>query len=614
MSTQQKVVVAVHGIGDQIAFETVQAVVKQFCKYNNLPATVSLGRLDSDIRSNRGALALMPPFDPDLPLNVSFTEVHWADIAREVENKGYRLEDARHWARTIIERMKLRRQNDRQIAAKDYDLIKLVLQEAINAITVSELFMTVFKHAGAYKPKLQNVLTNYLGDVQLVTEFRVIREMILAQFEKAMETIHCAANNADIYIIAHSEGTVISFLGLLQALKKKADHEGSETPAGPEASKASLWIDNVKGFITIGSPIDKHLALWPELWDGLNFTGKDLGNNHILWHNYYDFGDPVGFKLETAREWLNKVGCTSFDFPQSNDFGFSRSYLPGKAHVDYWTDTELFGHIINTVIAPQSRNKAAGTARTKEGVPRLLNDDQPKKKPGSRLGAKISNCILPYLMSFLPLFAGIFFLYRTVDIAMNYNETGRDVIVNSLLIALLLAGITVFSRVVRLSRRWTNQIVAALFYFATTRLFLKFMSEEAKNNICDGLTYLLRIDNPDLALFAASALIAGLGLFSRKYSLKPLLIPGFAVVSWVIGTILLSDKRIALTPVLTTTVAFFCLWWLSAIIFDLSFIWHAYIRNNRVADKLYEQACVTLFDNEKAAEEEIVKRSLQPEG
>ena len=92
----RKIIVAVHGIGDQTAFETVQAIVKQFCKHYGQPATVSLGRLDSDIRSNQGALALLPPLDPKLPLNFGFTEVYWADIAREVETKGYRLEDTRH--------------------------------------------------------------------------------------------------------------------------------------------------------------------------------------------------------------------------------------------------------------------------------------------------------------------------------------------------------------------------------------------------------------------------------------------------------------------------------------------------------------------------------------
>lgn len=57
--------------------------------------------------------------------------------------------------------------------------------------------------------------------------------------------------------------------------------------------------------MTLGSPIDKHIHLWPELFAGFgkpSFQPKEP----IEWHNYYDYGDPVGFELDSARERFAK--------------------------------------------------------------------------------------------------------------------------------------------------------------------------------------------------------------------------------------------------------------------------------------------------------------------
>ncbi|MDD5297836.1 MAG: hypothetical protein PHU46_13070 [Rhodocyclaceae bacterium] len=561
MSEARRIIVAVHGIGDQVEFSTIQAVVRQFCKCYHQPATVSIGRLDSDIRSAQGSLVLAPPLDPSLPINAAFTEVYWADIAREVETKGFRLEDARHWARTVIERLRLHQANGPAISEKDFELTKLVLQEMINAISVSEFFMTVFKHAGAYKPLLENALTNYLGDVQLVAEFREIRERILARFDEAMNAALEFDPGAEIHIIAHSEGTVVSFLGLLRALK-----DGGAAPS---------WVDRVRTFITLGSPIDKHLVLWPELWTEFEKptpwrARPEAIPEPIRWANYYDLGDPVGFKLDTARTWLGDIACRAFDFPATSDYGFARSYFPGKAHVDYWTDQELFEHMIQTVIAPQP------------------NKPKPAPPATDRLAA-VSARVLPYVLAFLPLLAGVYMLYDALNTAMGYDETGKTLVVNSFLVALLLGGTTVWSRTTRLSRQRTPQLLAFGAYLLVTALFVYFMPPGAKENI--GLPLkIFGVDNPNLATFLLSLVIAASGLvFPKTYSLKPMLGTGFFVVLCVLGAILMTDKaESSIGPVVATSVYFVCLWWLSAIVFDLSFVWHAYIRSNRAMDRLHQ--------------------------
>ena len=107
--------------------------------------------------------------------------------------------------------------------------------------------------------------------------------------------------------------------------------------------------DRIRGLMTLGSPIDKHLVLWPELFG----TGppRHTPDRPIHWRNYYDRGDPIGFALDDARSWLevhrwDKV----FAFPPDHDHGFTRYPLPGKAHVDYWTDDTVFGHFITNVV------------------------------------------------------------------------------------------------------------------------------------------------------------------------------------------------------------------------------------------------------------------------
>jgi len=138
------------------------------------------------------------------------------------------------------------------------------------------------------------VLVDYLDDVQLVAEFQVRREAILAKFAAVLAKVD---KNAEIYIVAHSEGTVVSFLALLQAMW---------------AEKTPSWLPQVRGYLTIGSPIDKHLVLWrdlfpwntPPVFNPAPPKTEGEKDQRIKWRNYFDYGDPVGFELDYARTWL----------------------------------------------------------------------------------------------------------------------------------------------------------------------------------------------------------------------------------------------------------------------------------------------------------------------
>ena len=78
----QKAIVAVHGIGDQHTYATIQAVVNQFTGF--YPSAVPLGAF----HENEGIMALKAPF----PSGFAFAEVYWATIPREAAKDSYIIE------------------------------------------------------------------------------------------------------------------------------------------------------------------------------------------------------------------------------------------------------------------------------------------------------------------------------------------------------------------------------------------------------------------------------------------------------------------------------------------------------------------------------------------
>jgi len=221
------------------------------------------------------------------------------------------------------------------------------------------------------------------------------------------------------------------------------------------------WIEYVRGYMTIGSPIDKHLALWPKLWghmklqSHLDDAGRvsfiDAGHarlslkSQIQWRNYYDFGDPIGFQLDSAVEYLRDAGCKAFEFDTAkHDFGFSRYLLPGKAHNDYWQDEQVFGHFIEDVVLPSGK----------------------AEPPTSSALVDTVSMLIPYVLTFLLHLAAVFLLYKAVsDVPANEEPPVFDRLpLQIALLSGLLTSITVAARLPRLVKtdgfRW--QLAALL--------------------------------------------------------------------------------------------------------------------------------------------------------
>ena len=106
----------------------------------------------------------------------------------------------------------------------------------------------------------------------------------------------------------------------------------------------------------MGSPIDKFYTIWDSAFTTSNL--KDDFDGQIAWYNYWDESDPVGYglktvspKLKDGREDRSKVVTDAHKmFDIKFDAGFSRYFIPGLAHVQYWKDSAIYKDIIHTMM------------------------------------------------------------------------------------------------------------------------------------------------------------------------------------------------------------------------------------------------------------------------
>jgi hypothetical protein len=593
----EKVIVAVHGVGDQTRFTTLQQVVSQFCRYHGAVAGVPLGNFH---------VLTPPPATPPivLPLVLStdypkelrkfaFAEVYWADIAREIAEEKYSLEDVAPWVRTIVSRVRMHDLSSQKLTAEDQIRIEQVLGEMLQTITVLERLCFLADKMGLFSFDLKKILVDYADDVQIVAEFKAEGQKIGKVFEDRMATIHEKFPNAEIHIVSHSEGTVVSLLGLLGALCD---------PQPPE------WIKNVRGFMTFGSPIDKHLILWPELFGALSLSPCEL-DQPIEWQNYYDFGDPVGFDLDTARETFQKPEWQGiFNFPSDHDHGFARYPMPGKAHVDYWNDPEVFGHFIQNVVYKRENIHPKSPFRCYANP------------PVSKLGSKIISWVGPYFLELALLFCAVLVLYNAAfdavrplthppaaaqpaaqtagPVDVQLDSATRTTIFSVAAITCLLAGLTVAVRIPRLTKlkRW-HLIGLAIFLLSVVAnrsiscgFHLNGSSGPFRTCLIDQTIAAARELKFSMAGIAFLVLVAGylVSRFKPDWGARALLIPGGIGTAYVLfhhvteQTAKISPgHHVAiheLWPLFLAAAVFFYLWWLVALLFDLVFVWHRYIR------------------------------------
>ena len=603
-----KIVVAIHGIGSQTRSGTIRTVASRFGDRCTPPLPVMpLGYFNVGDPTEVRISYLEPGEHDEYLKHVGFAEIFWADIPKGVVKQDDLLEETKAWGRTVVSRAEATynenvRKEVRKLTPMDFGMGIGVVDEIIETVGVMENLLAVADKAGIFKFDLAPLLRDYIGDVQIVADFPYQRDKILYRFHSALGKIVATfvehnrkigkTDRPEIYIVAHSEGTVISFLGMLEAFSGKI----AKDPERKEADyDSSSWIGDVRGYMTIGSPIDKHLVLWPLLWKDvhkkiLSRPGENGGivfdrgaqppvtlPRKIKWRNYYDYGDPIGFQLDTAVEFLCEEHCAAFEFDtKKHDFGFSRYALPGKAHNDYWTDACVFGHFIDDVVFSNGQ----------------------AKRPRNLFWQGRVSMLLPFVLTFLLHFAAVFVLYKGIT-AFTASATLEHLPRQISLFAVLLTSITVAARLPRLVKTngWRWHAIALLF-FAIGALCIWALPAGSQHYL--GGPFVAWFDSSPMetyreraALIVVSAFIASSGWWVKRVPARGrrwLVATGAALIGYVVVRRLWqadSDSPVwPVWPMLLAGLAFLYLWWLGILLFDLTFVWHRYIRNSVAVDTL----------------------------
>jgi hypothetical protein len=633
----KKIVVAIHGIGDQYRNATIQTVVSAFGRFARYPAAMPLGSFNAGAGAVQAFRLTGPPL-PGPPLDaIAFVEVYWADIPRAAQKEGYIIEESKAWARTVVERVRARFENyasdlDGQgpgqkrlrlkLKEKDYFAGADAIEDMIETFAVLDNLLFIAEKAGLLKFDLDYLLTQYIGDVQIVADFANYRANILNKFRQVLDAVYDPT--AEIYVVAHSEGTVVAFMAILEAMcgiVRSEKEERVETPP--------RWVGQLRGFMTFGSPIDKHIVLWPDIWNPLKKPHPALAQiraaaqgGPIQWRNYYDYGDPVGFKLDTARDWIKAHAWSEFfDFDDDHDHGFGRYLMPGQAHNEYWGDDAVFGHFIQNVM----KEKPGGGASFAK---------PPRDKWLNRLGSNL----IPYFLIIGIIYFGVYLIFKGL-IAYTTPTHGEGVKVpipvligNVSGVTALLAGMIALARIPRLTRAPKWLIPAFLVFGVGAALYGWLVSAEkhrfhafylfdrghwGNNALFRSVGESVRTNlhlpwitssgaSAAFVIFLAAA-VAGFAAWGSRRELsewtgrirgslrllfvgtRPLIFPGALCMLAVIAFGAIKDKNgeHALWPLVLASAAFIYLWWLATLIFDLVFVWHRYIRFSVAHNYLY---------------------------
>lgn len=603
--------VAVHGIGDQFRYATVQAAARQITGFCGRPIGLPLGafHLLEDMKEAYGFSDL--PSSVGKLGDVGFGEIFWADIHRKAAVAGDTIEEEKSWARTVVERLRAmdespdvhingrpaekksiidgcvgylraigrgRRGIDfRSLSGKnrlDYVKTAAVMDEIIQTLATIENLVAVADKAGWFKFDLKTILTDFIGTVQVVAEFRDYRNEIMDRFRGSMNGF--LANHPDtdeIHIIAHSEGTVVALRVLMEIF------------SGGGAPEDMNWASRIRGLMTIGSPLNKHFVMWPDLWKSTTNRGAipltprpeyiSPYLDSIVWQNYYDYGDPVGFDLAISRTWLKdqhwlweegKGGIFKFD--DDKDHGFTRYPLPGKAHNDYWDDPDVFAHYIETTVLKIRKDKPG-----------------PETKPF----AYIISLTFPYCLCFVILAVGVYLLYKPVIAVIDPKECVSIIAGSVMGLTCLLSGITVLSRIPRLIRFGFWHLVALLIFGLGAWAYYAWADGITQCTVASAFGFLHMHSGAAVGVGLAISLLSGaIWKVWPGTGMYPLIVLGTIAALKVVvqGLRPYLWESPQLWPLLLAAIAFALLWTLAALLFDLSFIWHRYIRGNGAMDVL----------------------------
>lgn len=603
----KKLVIAVHGMGDQSRNDMVRCVSSLFAQVFadktgidtqaiHLPQGLWEGK--DTTNPDEDELISYAPADENNKFicshaaaakhadklkelaDIAFAEIYWADIPREIED-AHRLEPSPQWAASVVDRLRQRYDLMRSYTGSDVTTGATVVEEVAETLNILSRVLIPLEKAGSFTFDLGRILNQYLGDVQQVADYMHVRERILKRFRARIDHLAQISEAKEIHFVAHSEGTVLTLRTLLRAMNSRAE----ESPVNPE------WLGRVRSLTTLGSPIDKHLFLWPEMWGWLAEGEEEVSSTplkdreplleerrthwrqvteKIRWRNYYDYADPVGYDLDTVREKLELWGCQNFEFKKEDDYGFRRYPLAGMAHIEYFNDPQLFRHIYDHAIAPVAA----------------------KSKPGDTKWGKLSPAI-PFGIVVAIHVAAIVVLHHSmqegqmsemVGLLKGTASTATGMVdwlrswPGMIACGLVLSGTTFWSRAGVIDGwRFGKTFLPMLFYFGTVGMLFLLAGSARSAPSAEILTWSIAV--PSLLLVGLGRVIDS---WNRSTGRSPLwalrwqMIAGGAAVG--LATLLhVKDRDASLLTAVLGSVTFMYVWWLGVLLYDLCYVWKRYI-------------------------------------
>lgn len=232
------------------------------------------------------------------------------------------------------------------------------------------------------QPKLLRVLANYISAVKLYSQRRRFGEGLIPHDEEFIDSVgepprvsirrRMMRTIADVacnrygrwYILAHSQGTVVAFNGLMDSayawpgylderrwkrLKRtgfagnahgryldelpSADDARETLPRRPGWAEPNEIVfrdgvfDSFRGFLTYGSPLAKFAGIWPAV---VPVSREPAFHEDVPWINLYDPVDPVSGRLEVFCQPDQRI-C-----PFPIDLGYAASPVLLLAHLKYF--------------------------------------------------------------------------------------------------------------------------------------------------------------------------------------------------------------------------------------------------------------------------------------
>ncbi|MGC3988368.1 MAG: hypothetical protein QM796_01540 [Chthoniobacteraceae bacterium] len=286
--------------------------------------------------------------------------------------------------------------------------------------------------------------------------------------------------------------------------------------------------------------------------------------------------------MDTTRKWLEDNGWDSyFNFTKSEDLLFSRYPFPGKAHTDYWDDAGVFNHFFDQM----------------ESIKNLRGEPINADAPGNKWWWQITSWVMPYVICYLLFVAGVCWLVETLEPFVVEIQGFWPKVGSVIGLSCLLMGITVMSRIARLVKFGKWWLVGVGAFVLGSLVYCAGVDPHVHWDVAVGLGPLFA---PTIRVVIAGAIIAiGGAIFSKLWpngGMLPLMVFATVASAFIIHGVLaehLARTDNPLWPLLLAVLGFLYLWRLAALIFDLSFIWHRYIRANEAVnflrDKIYRK-------------------------